>query len=1464
MRSNFSLRTATAVVGALGLVAVGLGQAVPTPNWTADSATLSGHAAGPVLDARLSPNGTYVASIVTKAGTAGGLEVRVRNASTGAFLWSADMGPAPAAGLPRIAFSNDSSRLYFSSDADAGAAFDGQLEAKAPATGANIAGFPINDADTDFIKTRVVTSPNGTWYAYEDARQPAANVQPQIIIRPTAGGAVYARVNIGGGGGPYPDIRDFQFTNNGTDGELIVALADGNFYKVNLFSGVTVSYSASTGASVNRIERIPGDTTNFMVARESGTTLESLTFAAGATTRSYTNVPAGAKRGFTFLGTTTGTGVAYMMCAVGLFDFPTFVRVDNGDLVVQYDVRRTGQPASDSRMNAVAGAGSGSVYFGALGTERVLNVARPEYGVSLSPTSVIGGQSSTGTVFLPGVAPAGGYVVNMSYGTALSGPATVTVPAGASSQTFTVNSVTVDADAAPLVTATFPHTYDADPLSLVRAKVTGLAFSPISGQPGETTTATVTLNAPVTSNRTVTLGYSNPGTFETEPVSLVVSAGSATGTVNLIGAGTANDELTTVTAGLNATSATADYTVTAMVVDQVSFSVDPVNEGAVTVATVRLNEVTNLDRTVNLSYAAGGFDSPPATVTVVAGNDTASFNLTGTTTASDIAETVTAELYGDTKDGNVTVQTTRITGISVNPNPAPNSSNTTGTVTVSGNVPVARTVNLTYTPAGNWTTAPATVTVPVGANTANFTFKSKVIPAGFAAQIDGALGGATQTVNFNVSAVSLESTTVYPGNAYTGQKVFGVVRLAAPRASALTVNVTSSNTTLLPNQVVNIPAGSTYGVFSATIGTSASLDRFQNVTLTSSGGGETRSDTFQVRPPTNALASGYNLYYTVGDGLTRNREILSVVNTTENVLQAVVAINTLLVLKSDGTVWSVGQGTFGQHGDGTSGAGAVKPAPAQVPGLPAIRQIAAVSGTVLALSTTGEVWAWGQNSAGQTGVSPYVNTTVPTKIASLSNIVSVACSAFSGFALDANGDIWSWGSNASGAAGRGAVGTTHIPAKLTTVAGPFVELGVGNQFGFAIHANGTLYGWGLNTSGQLGLGDFVNRTTMTAIPVANVRQITGGVSFSVLLRTPPHGAIRDVMTTGDNTNGQRGNGVVGGAASNVFASISGGAANATQVGAGNKHAFFIGAGAVRAWGYGATGERADGTFVTSKGVPTTIPSSVSLSNILAGAGNSVGLTAVRYKGRNESILTDGTNLKTANFRTGVVTNLTGTVPVGQQVVGGGEVAGSTNTGEIITMEAGTRALFRMESNGNVLAAATAMGITLGATESVVGVANFDNAGRMDIVTADSSSGAVSVRLYNGTAQTGTYSLYTLAANEVVAGVGDFNVDGYQDLMIFNTVTRILQVRLYKLNVFQSVASFTNAPLTPTAPAAIPAVAVGLVPLAAAETANGYGYELVFSNAGAFEVWDMSRLNRVATGLTGPAIPVGYGFAGFWR
>ncbi len=90
--------------------------------------------------------------------------------------------------------------------------------------------------------------------------------------------------------------------------------------------------------------------------------------------------------------------------------------------------------------------------FAALGITRA---ASGLTAVSLSPTSVIGGGSSTGTVTLGGAAPSGGTVVTLSDdSSAAVTPASVTVPAGATSRTFTVTTSAVPSSTSVLISGT--------------------------------------------------------------------------------------------------------------------------------------------------------------------------------------------------------------------------------------------------------------------------------------------------------------------------------------------------------------------------------------------------------------------------------------------------------------------------------------------------------------------------------------------------------------------------------------------------------------------------------------------------------------------------------------------------------------------------------------------------------------------------------------------------------------------------------------------------------------------------------------------------------------------------------------------------------------------------------------------------------------------------------------------------
>ena len=81
--------------------------------------------------------------------------------------------------------------------------------------------------------------------------------------------------------------------------------------------------------------------------------------------------------------------------------------------------------------------------------------------LSFSPNTIKGGTSSTGTLTLSAAAPAGGLTVSvLATGVGapfVSYPATVTVPAGATSVTFTVNSTQVTRTVTAIFTVTAPN-----------------------------------------------------------------------------------------------------------------------------------------------------------------------------------------------------------------------------------------------------------------------------------------------------------------------------------------------------------------------------------------------------------------------------------------------------------------------------------------------------------------------------------------------------------------------------------------------------------------------------------------------------------------------------------------------------------------------------------------------------------------------------------------------------------------------------------------------------------------------------------------------------------------------------------------------------------------------------------------------------------------------------------------------
>jgi alpha-tubulin suppressor-like RCC1 family protein len=187
------------------------------------------------------------------------------------------------------------------------------------------------------------------------------------------------------------------------------------------------------------------------------------------------------------------------------------------------------------------------------------------------------------------------------------------------------------------------------------------------------------------------------------------------------------------------------------------------------------------------------------------------------------------------------------------------------------------------------------------------------------------------------------------------------------------------------------------------------------------------------------------------------------------------ADNWCAAIKTDGTLWTWGKETYGNLGHGNS---TYYSSPKQVGSLTTWSKISKnPEGTqVIAVTTSGTLYAWGRNQHGQLGLGNRTYYSSPKQIGALTTWAYPGGSEKSTICVKTDGTLWTWGYNEQGQLGLGNVTHYSSPKQVGALTN-WLKVSGGSYSHASLKTDGTLWTWGWNATGQLGLGDTTNRSS---------------------------------------------------------------------------------------------------------------------------------------------------------------------------------------------------------------------------------------------------------------------------------------------------------------------------------------------------------------------------------------------------
>jgi alpha-tubulin suppressor-like RCC1 family protein len=232
---------------------------------------------------------------------------------------------------------------------------------------------------------------------------------------------------------------------------------------------------------------------------------------------------------------------------------------------------------------------------------------------------------------------------------------------------------------------------------------------------------------------------------------------------------------------------------------------------------------------------------------------------------------------------------------------------------------------------------------------------------------------------------------------------------------------------------------------------------------------------------------GQNLEGELGNNTKINKSSPIQIGTESNWVKIAAGLRFSVAIKADGTLWVWGNDTFKKLGVGPTKSTISSPVQTAIGGNN-WQSVSCSEDNTLAIKKDGTLWAWGDNQKGQLGINLNIDSgstiNSPVQVGTDTTWQKVYTEYTVSAAIKKDGTLWTWGLGTSGALGRNSTNDASSPIQVG-IETNWYKISQSAETIFGLKTDGTLWAWGWNSNGELGDGTTTNKSSPVQTTLAD-------------------------------------------------------------------------------------------------------------------------------------------------------------------------------------------------------------------------------------------------------------------------------------------------------------------------------------------------------------------------------------------